>query len=175
MQDAQGLPLAFYTYRRQLAIYGACGASELFFLGGCALLLIDYLVEPLAGAGLACPIGVECDAHFMGDASVPIPVGIDDQVGDCQQATVFIDFMGIGCRYRSVVDVTHDAFDIHGGSFILEGGKGLWRGVWVVDFHVVSIKHEMSVATHIILPFLSLLTCRQCDLHLSCIGVTVEL
>lgn len=142
--------LVFHIHRCRLAIYGACGASELFL--GCPLLLIDYLVEPLAGAGLACPIGVECDTHFMGDASVPMSIGVDNQVGDCQQATVFIDFMGIGCWYGSVVDVTHDAFDIHGGSLILEGGKGLWRAFRVVDFHVVSIKHEVPVATHI--PFL---------------------
>ena len=79
MQDAQGLPCVSHLSAPTSYLRG-WGASELFL--GCSLLLIDYLVEPLAGAGLACPIGVECDAHFMGDASVPMPIRIDDQIGD---------------------------------------------------------------------------------------------
>lgn len=153
----------FHTYRCRLAIYGACGASELFL--GCSLLLIDYLVEPLAGAGFACPIRIEDDAHFVGDARVPMSVGVDDQIGDCQQATVFIDFMGIGGWYGGVVDVAHDAFDVCDGCLVFEGGEGLWCGVWVVDFHVVSVEHEVPVATHI--PFLFFLC--QYGVNATCI------
>ena len=46
--------LVFHTYRCRLAIYGACGASELFFWGGVCF-IANRLPYRTAGRCLICP------------------------------------------------------------------------------------------------------------------------